>query len=234
MFFKRRQPPVYTAAVITAAGHSSRMQGIDKVFAPLGGVPVLVHSLMAFERCARIHEIVAVVREECIPEVLELSREFGVTKLRSIVKGGPSRQQSVYAGVLACSEEARLICIHDGARPLVDERVICGALDAAERFDAATACVALKETVKFSRGGFCAGTPDRSAMVAVQTPQVFSRELYLAAYRAAKKEYSDDCQLVEAMGHRVALSDGDYANIKLTTPEDLVMAQSLLDWREQA
>jgi 2-C-methyl-D-erythritol 4-phosphate cytidylyltransferase len=159
MFFKRRQPPVYTAAVITAAGHSSRMQGIDKVFAPLGGVPVLVHSLMAFERCARIHEIVAVVREECIPEVLELSREFGVTKLRSIVKGGPSRQQSVYAGVLACSEEARLICIHDGARPLVDERVICGALDAAEHFDAATACVALKETVKFSRAVFARERP---------------------------------------------------------------------------
>jgi 2-C-methyl-D-erythritol 4-phosphate cytidylyltransferase len=218
-----------TAAVIAAAGGSRRM-GFDKLTCDLGGAPVILHTLTAFERCDAIHEVVLVAREEYIAQLLDMANACGLQKLRSIVRGGQTRQLSVWAGVCACSQDVELVCIHDGARPLVGSRVIADAVSAAARYGAAAAAVALKDTVKYNDNGFAAGTPDRSRLVAVQTPQVFSRALYLRAYEAARQEYSDDCQLIEAIGGRVAFSKGDYRNIKLTTPEDFAAAQAMLEW----
>lgn len=230
LFQKTRGLP-RTAAVVVAGGDSHRM-GFDKLTAELCGAPVILHTLTAFERCAVIRELVLVAREEQIPQYLEMANACGFSKLRSIVRGGDSRQKSVWAGVCAVSQDAELLCIHDGARPLVTGRVIEDAVSAAALYGAATAAVPLKDTVKYHRDGFAVSTPDRGSLMAVQTPQVFSRELYLRAYAAARQDYSDDCQLIEAIGERVAFSPGDYRNIKLTTPEDFAAAQVILEQEE--
>ena len=216
-----------TAAVVVAAGSSNRM-GFDKVFAELDGSPVICHSIWTFEQNNRIDEIIVVMREEMIAQVLSFSKEYGFNKIHSIVKGGVTRQQSVFCGVQACSEDVEYICIHDGARPLVSQEVVDSALNFAFLHGAATAAVPVTNTVKQNKDGFVGATLLRDELMAIQTPQVFKMETYLKAYENAKSDYSDDCQLLEAIGARVAFSQGDYKNIKLTTPEDLIFAQALL------
>lgn len=228
--FRKKIVRPRVAAVVAAGGSSSRM-GCDKLLAELDGQPVLVHTLFALEECPAVDEMILVAREERIPELLALARDCGLTKLRTIVKGGETRQQSVYNGVCAASPEAEFLCVHDAARPLVTRAVIERAIAAAVRYGAATAAIPLKDTVKLaSPSGMVTSTPPREAMMAVQTPQAFSRALYLRAYLAADREYSDDCQLIEALGEPVALSEGDRCNLKLTTPEDLIVAEALLQW----
>lgn len=231
-FLKRRNNLPRTAAVVVAAGSSRRMEGTDKLMAELDGIPVVLHSLLAFEECSAVDGIVLVCREECIPEMMRMTAEFGIGKLLSIVKGGQTRGQSVLAGVKACPLETQLVCIHDGARPLVTQEVILSAISAAAEYGCATAAVAAKDTIKLARDGFASQTPDRSLLYQIQTPQVFDREVYLSAREACTEELSDDCQLIERMGGRVFLSAGDYRNLKITTPEDLVVAQALLSCME--
>ncbi len=218
-------------AVIAAGGASSRM-GFDKLTADLCGLPVLIHTVNAFERCDLIDEIVVVTREEHIPALLADVKYQGFKKLRSIVKGGDTRQQSVYAGVCACSPDMQYICVHDGARPLVTDAVIEAAVNAAVRHGAATAAVPAKDTIKRRSGDFVAETLPRETLVQVQTPQVFKKELYLRAFSQSGEAYSDDCQLIESLGATVALSKGDYQNIKLTTEEDFILAEAFLMQRE--
>ena len=220
------------SAVIAAGGSSSRM-GFDKLSADLCGLPVLIHTINAFERCGLIDEIVVVTREAHIPALLADVKYRGFKKLRSIVKGGATRQQSVYAGVCACSTGAQYICIHDGARPLVTDAVIDAAVNAAVRHGAATAAVPAKDTIKRRSGGFVAEMLPRETLVQIQTPQVFRKELYLRAFAQSGQEYSDDCQLIESLGVAVALSEGDYQNIKLTTEEDFILAEAFLMQREE-
>ncbi|MEG2203670.1 MAG: 2-C-methyl-D-erythritol 4-phosphate cytidylyltransferase [Oscillospiraceae bacterium] len=222
-----------TAAIIVAAGSSNRM-GWDKLTAELGGKPVIWHTLTAFERCDAIDEIVLVAREERRSALSALIASCGFTKLHGVVVGGATRQQSVYAGACACSRESRLLCIHDGARPLVRDAVIRAALEAATTHGAATAAIPLKDTVKRVENGLVVETPDRATLFAIQTPQAFDRALYLRAYRAASADYSDDCQLIEAIGEPVVLSPGDAHNIKLTTPEDFLIAEAFLKERGAA
>ena len=224
--FKKHDSKPKTAAVIVAAGSSNRM-GFDKVFAELDGSPVLFHSIWAFENCDKVDEIIIVLREEMMADSFNLSKTYGFNKIHSIVKGGNTRQQSVFLGVQACSEDVEYICIHDGARPLVSQEVINSAIDAAFIHSAATAAVPVKDTIKQSKDGFISATVPRDDLMIIQTPQVFKKEVYLAAYSDARCEYSDDCQLLEAIGAAVAFSDGDYKNIKLTTPDDLVFAEML-------
>ncbi len=236
-FLFRKTTSAYTSAVVVAAGQASRMKGIDKQLAQLDDLPVLVHTLRAFDQCRQIDEVVLVCREEQLGEYLAMTEEYQLEKVSRIVRGGQSRQQSVFAGIAQCSQQAQYFCIHDGARPLVSQQVILDALAAAREHGAATAAVKSKDTIKVvGEDGTIQYTPDRERLYCTQTPQVFEAGLYRRAMEAALaqgKEYTDDCQLVEAIGQKVWISPGEYRNLKITTPEDLAIALALLEADEE-
>lgn len=221
----------YVAAIIAAAGSATRMNGLDKQFEEIGGIPVIVHSMLALSDSDWIDEIVIVVKQNDITDLFDLIRAYGIPKVRSVVAGGNTRQQSVKIGVEAVSEQTQYIAIHDGARPFVSQQVIADAILDGVRHGAATAAVAVVDTIKMANeDGKIISTPDRNRMFAVQTPQVFQIEYYREAVQAAQKagrDYTDDCQMLEAIGRPVYLSRGDYANIKITTPADLIAAQAI-------
>ena len=217
-------------AVIVAAGSASRMGGIDKVMAPLGGEPMILRTVRAFEDCEAVKEIVIVTREDLMGPIAELCSGF--TKIRSVVQGGSSRQESVKLGLLAFSKEVRLAAVHDGARPLVSGELIDKVIRAAHSYGAAAPAIPVKDTIKVFEGGFIAAPPDRSTLRAVQTPQVMDRDLLLGALEKAEQEgtaLTDDCSAVEHIGMRVRLVEGEERNLKVTTPLDLKIAELLLE-----
>lgn len=223
-------PTQYCGAVIVAAGSASRMGGIDKVMAPLGGEPMILRTVRAFEDCETVKEIVIVTREDLMGPIAELCSGF--TKIRSVVQGGSSRQESVKLGLLAFSKEVRLAAVHDGARPLVSGELIDKVIRAAHSYGAAAPAIPVKDTIKVFEGGFIAATPDRSTLRAVQTPQVIDRDLLLGALEKAEQEgtaLTDDCSAVEHIGMRVRLVEGEERNLKVTTPLDLKIAELLLE-----
>lgn len=223
-------PIQYCGAVIVAAGSASRMGGIDKVMAPLGGEPMILRTVRAFEDCEAVKEIVIVTREDLMRPIAELCSGF--TKIRSVVQGGGSRQESVKLGLLAFSKEVRLAAVHDGARPLVSGELIDKVIRAAHSYGAAAPAIPVKDTIKVFEGGFIAATPDRSTLRAVQTPQVIDRDLLLGALEKAEQEgtaLTDDCSAVEHIGMRVRLVEGEERNLKVTTPLDLKIAELLLE-----
>lgn len=223
-------PTQYCGAVIVAAGSASRMGGIDKVMAPLGGEPMILRTVRAFENCEAVKEIVIVTREDLMGPIAELCSGF--TKIRSVVQGGSSRQESVKLGLLAFSKEVRLAAVHDGARPLVSGELIDKVIRAAHSYGAAAPAIPVKDTIKVFEGGFIAATPDRSTLRAVQTPQVMDRDLLLGALEKAEQEgiaLTDDCSAVEHIGMRVRLVEGEERNLKVTTPLDLKIAELLLE-----
>lgn len=223
-------PTQYCGAVIVAAGSASRMGGIDKVMAPLGGEPMILRTVRAFEDCGAVKEIVIVTRKDLMGPIAELCSGF--TKVRSVVQGGSSRQESVKLGLLAFSKEVRLAAVHDGARPLVSGELIDKVIRAAHSYGAAAPAIPVKDTIKVFEGGFIAATPDRSTLRAVQTPQVMDRDLLLGALEKAEQEgtaLTDDCSAVEHIGMRVRLVEGEERNLKVTTPLDLKIAELLLE-----
>ena len=223
-------PTQYCGAVIVAAGSASRMGGIDKVMAPLGGEPMILRTVRAFEDCEAVKEIVIVTRQDLIGPIAELCSGF--TKIRSVVQGGSSRQESVKLGLLAFSKDVRLAAVHDGARPLVSGELIDKVIRAAHSYGAAAPAIPVKDTIKVFEGGFIAATPDRSTLRAVQTPQVMDRDLLLGALEKAEQEgtaLTDDCSAVEHIGMRVRLVEGEERNLKVTTPLDLKIAELLLE-----
>ena len=223
-------PTQYCGAVIVAAGSASRMGGIDKVMAPLGGEPMILRTVRAFEDCEAVKEIVIVTRKDLMRPIAELCSGF--TKVRSVVQGGGSRQESVKLGLLAFSKEVRLAAVHDGARPLVSGELIDKVIRAAHSYGAAAPAIPVKDTIKVFEGGFIAATPDRSTLRAVQTPQVMDRDLLLGALEKAEQEgtaLTDDCSAVEHIGMRVRLVEGEERNLKVTTPLDLKIAELLLE-----
>lgn len=218
-------------AVIAAAGSSSRMGGRDKLAEPLDGIPVILRTLAAVEAVPEIREIVVVTREDRVEEYRRLLGQC--SRLRAVVPGGSTRQESVRNGVRALSPDCTLAAIHDGARPLVTPEVFARCIEAARSCGAATAAVPVKDTIKLAdEAGRVLDTPDRSRLWAVQTPQIFDRERYLRAAEEAERRglsCTDDCQLFEAMGWEVQLVMGDYHNLKLTTPEDFLAAGAYLE-----
>jgi len=220
--------------VIVAGGSSSRMQGVDKQTLCLDDVPVLVRSILPFTKIPAVHEIVVVCREEFLPVMMELVKEFDLQKISSIVRGGDSRQQSVLKGIEALSDEVEYFAIHDGARPFIQEEVILRCMENAVVYGAATAAVPSKDTIKVADSeGFICSTPDRSTLYLTQTPQIFRRDWYLQAVEQARidgVDCTDDCQLLERMGRKVYLSMGSYFNIKITTPEDIPMAEAIAEF----
>lgn len=216
-------------AVIVAAGNASRMGGIDKVMAPLGGEPMIVRTVRQFQDSEVIKKIVIVTREDLILPISCLCSGFD--KVTAVVAGGKTRQESVRLG-LNVLEGMKLVAVHDGARPLVSWQVIDRAVRAAHSFGAAAPAIPVKDTVKVEQGGLVAATPDRAHLRAVQTPQVFDFDLLRGALTKAEKEgtqVTDDCSAVENLGMSVKLVEGEERNIKVTTPLDLKIAELLLE-----
>lgn len=220
----------YCGAVIVAAGTASRMGGIDKVMAPLKGEPMIVHSVRAFQQCDAIKEIIVVTRPDLIVPIMDLCHEFD--KVQAVIVGGASRPESVAIGLNALSSRVKLAAVHDGARPLVSFAVIDRAVRAANTYGAAAPGVPVKDTVKIVEGGIVKGTPDRSRLKAIQTPQVFDADLLRAALAKAAQDQvpiTDDCSAVELLGMSVRIVEGDERNIKVTTPLDLKLAEMILE-----
>lgn len=217
-------------AVIVAAGSASRMGGIDKVMASLGGTPMVARTAAAFQNCDAIAEIVIVTRLDLIRPISALCA--GMDKVRAVVAGGSSRQESVWLGLNALSEDIQLAAIHDGARPLVSNLVIDRTVRAANSYGAAAPAVPVKDTIKVVKGGLVEKTPDRATLQAVQTPQVFDFDLLRGALKQAEEEkaaVTDDCSAVERLGMKVKIVEGDERNLKVTTPMDLKIAEMLLE-----
>ncbi|MCI7096183.1 MAG: 2-C-methyl-D-erythritol 4-phosphate cytidylyltransferase [Clostridiales bacterium] len=223
-------PLKYCGAVIVAAGTASRMGGIDKVMAELDGEPMIARTVRTFQNCDAISEIVVVTRPDLIVPIMSLCAGFD--KVKAVVAGGASRQESVKLGLNALSNRVQLVAVQDGARPLVSDEVIDRTVRAAHSYGAAAPAVPVKDTIKVAQGGLVASTPERSQLRAVQTPQVFDFDLLRGALKKAEAEnltVTDDCSAVEQMGMSVKLVEGDERNIKITTPLDLKMAALLLE-----
>lgn len=223
-------PLGYCGAVIVAAGSASRMGGIDKVMAELDGEPMICRTVRAFQNCDAIKEIVIVTREDLIVPISDLCRDY--SKVKAVVVGGSSRQESVSMGLNALSDKVKLAAIQDGARPLITWEVIDRVVRAAHTYGAAAPAIPVKDTIKVVEGGIVKETPERRTLQAVQTPQVFDYDLIRGALKKAKEdeaEVTDDCSAVERLGMSVKIVEGDERNIKVTTPMDLKIAKMLLE-----
>lgn len=236
LFFKKRSKDAYLGptctCVVPAAGSSTRMEGRDKLMEPLGGQPVILRTLRALNDSPCVTEILVVTREDLLIPIADLCREARLSKVTQVLLGGKTRLESVHKGVTQVSSKAKLIAVHDAARPLVSQAVIAGAVAAAGRFPAAAPAVAVKDTVKEVEGDLVTATPDRSKLRCIQTPQVFDADLLRAALQKAMEDgvdVTDDCAAVERLGSAVCLTAGEERNLKITTPMDLAVAQLLLE-----
>ena len=226
----------YVSAIIVAAGNSTRMGGVNKQFLLIDGVPVLIRTLKAFENSDLIKEIIISAREEDIPQIFAMVKDYSVNKVSNIVKGGCTRQESVFNAVRCCMTESDYIAIHDGARPLVDRETIEKTIFAAFDFNAAAPGIPVKDTIKtVSDEGIVTSTPARDSLRAIQTPQVFNKKMYLNAMQGVQNSepFTDDCGLIVAYGKLVKIVDGDNTNIKITTPEDLIIAEAIINKGEK-
>lgn len=215
-------------AIIVAAGASQRMAGVDKIFAPLGGIPVLSRTVAAFRQSPLINNIVLVVSRANMDAARTLFSENRWSKVTEICPGGERRQDSVAAG-LAVIPPCDWVIVHDGARPLVTAGIIERGLEEARETGSAVAAVPVTDTIKLADDALLVqGTPPRRSLWAVQTPQIFQYNIIKEAYRQMKYEVTDDSTLVERAGYRVKLYMGSYANIKITTPQDLLLAEALV------
>lgn len=221
----------FVTAIVVAAGNSTRMGGVNKQFLLIDGVPVLIRSLLAFSKSPIIDEIVVAAREEDISRMYAMIKDYGVEKVKEIVRGGETRQQSVFNAIGVCSAESEYFAIHDGARPLVTEEEIYATVTAAFKNKAASTAVRVKDTIKLADdNGIIVSTPDRAKLWAVQTPQVFEKELYLSAAESVSgsESFTDDCKLIEEYGRNVVLVEGSYDNIKITTQGDIALAEAII------
>lgn len=209
---------------------------MNKPFLPLGGQPVLLHTLRVFDTHPQVEEIVVVAAAQETEQVRDLLRNHNLSKVTRVVPGGAERQESVSRGLEVLSTE--WVLVHDAVRPFVTHDRIDALLEAVRRHGAAILAVPMKDTVKMvGDAGVVEGTLDRSRLRAVQTPQAFRRTLLEDAHRRAEElglTGTDDAMLVEELGVDVRVVPGDYANIKLTTPEDLVVAEAILTMRRNS
>ena len=234
LFFKKRsgQRKLHCSAVIVAAGSASRMKGVDKIMAEIGGMPVIARTLSVFQNCDRIDEIVVVTREDLLVPVGEVCRQYGFDKVTRVVVGGAARSRSVQNGLNELGE-TDYVAIHDGARPFVSAEVLEETIRAAERSGAAAPAIPVTDTIKTAQDSLVTGTPDRSTLFAVQTPQIFDMDLICGAlYHCIEKKIplTDDCSAVEQIGKVVTLTVGERTNIKITTQFDLLIGEAIVSW----
>lgn len=231
---RKKTLPKACSAVIVAAGSARRMEGIDKILTQLGELPVLVHTLYAFQDCDCFDEIVVVTREDLIPEVSRLCKLYNLDKVRKVIVGGAERTHSVRNGLREVRPDAQLIAIHDGARPLVTQSILEKTVLRASTAGAAAPVIPITDTVKQVDKDIITGTIDRSGLAAIQTPQVFEAGLIKAAVEKAIADgevLTDDCACVERLGMKVAVTEGSKENIKITTPFDLLLGSAILESR---
>ena len=228
-----------TTAVILSAGNSCRMKGKDKQFLTVCGMPVLARSIRAFENSPCIKDIVVVTKEDKIRDVITLCEKYGFKKVYAVVAGGENRQTSAWLGFRQVSDKAEFVAFHDGARCLVDPDDIEKVCLAAYEFGAATAATAATDTVKKANAsGFIEGSEDRNFVWLAQTPQVFGTNLYRASgYTAREANFfaTDDCSLAERIGFKgIKLVETGKKNIKITTPDDVFLAEALIGAEKRA
>ncbi len=224
---------VDVSAIIVAAGQGSRIGGsLPKQFQDIGGKPVTAHSLLKFEACKAITEIVLIVSEGWLEFAVELARKYKIAKLSQVIIGGKERQDSVFKGLNALTAQPDIVAIHDAVRPFISIIKIEETVRAAQEFGGALVAVPVKDTIKAEKNGFVEKTLDRKVLWAVQTPQTFQFEILSEAYKNAyhKGIYStDDSALVEMAGHPVKIIEGDYQNMKITVPSDFALAEKLIE-----
>ena len=233
--FVRRKTAASCSAVVVAAGSSVRM-GEDKIFMDICGVPLLARTLQALNGCACVDEIVLVVRADCLEKASALCVDHGISKVTKVVCGGKNRNESALSGLSEIRRGARVAIIHDGARPFVTEEIVQSAVHAAALYKCAAPAIPVTDTIKMAENGVVTGTPDRSHLVAMQTPQAFLPDLIKTALTkavAGNISYTDDCAAVEALGAVVHLTEGSPENIKITRPLDVKLAEVIVQSRSQ-
>lgn len=226
------------SAIIPAAGQSRRMGlGTNKQFLTLGGKPVLAHTLTTFENCPEVQEIIIVAAEGeedyCCQAIVE---KYNFSKVAKVIKGGKERQDSVYRGILSLSPGVDIVIVHDGARPFVTAGMIQSSIDGCLETGGAIIAVPVKDTIKIvNEEQIVENTPPRETLWSVQTPQTFRYSLLREAHETAKREDflgTDDASLLERLGKRVKVIRGSYENLKITTPEDLIIGEAILERRK--
>lgn len=222
------------SAIIPAAGQGKRMgSNLNKIYLPLNGQPLLALTLQQLDEVPEICEFIVPMREDEVEAcIAEIFLEGKYKKPYKVIVGGKERQDSVRAGLAALSSESDFVLVHDAARPLITGELITNVLKAAQEYGSAILAVPVKDTIKVIKSDqFVETTLDRSNLRAVQTPQVFRRDIICRAYEFAVRNNiiaTDDASLIEAMGEPVFLVSGSYENIKITTPEDLLLAEEIL------
>ena len=238
LFSKKPRERGFTSAVILAAGSSTRMgEGVSKQWLTLDGLPVIARTLLTFEECDCIDEIVLVVKADEFDHYSALKKEYKLKKLSTVVEGGADRQTSAKNGFLSVSDKAEFVAIHDGARCLITKEEIKSVCQAAYACDAAAAAARVTDTVKLvTATGFVEKTIDRNRVMMAQTPQVFRTAVYHAALAVAARDgvtVTDDCALVKNIEHPVRLVACSPDNFKLTVPEDVTRAEAILARRKE-
>lgn len=214
--------------VVVAAGQSRRMAGVDKIFAPLLGVALIAHAVEALEACSIVSELVLVLSPDKIDLGEGLATKRGWSKVTSICPGGRRRQDSVRLGLERLSP-CSWVAVHDGARPCIRADLLERGMAAAQETGAAVAAVPVKDTIKVvDSSGIVESTPHRDRLWMVQTPQIFRYDLLLLAHRDCHDTVTDDAAMVESLGHKVQVFMGSYSNLKVTTPQDIAIAEALL------
>lgn len=218
------------SVVIVAAGTASRMEGVDKIVADVAGKPMILRTAEAFQQHGAVQEIIVVTREDLCAQVEEILKNGGITKLTMVVPGGKTRAESVQKGINWCSKKAGLIAVHDGARPMVTQKIITDTIYMAAKTGAAVPAIPVRDTIRVIEGGVGVETPDRSKLYAMQTPQIFDADLLRAATLNAIQKalpVTDDCAAMEAIGAKINITQGAEENLKVTTRLDLAIVNAL-------
>lgn len=235
MFNKKKSRP-FVSVIIAAAGSGKRMGAdINKIFLELSGIPVLARTLGIFQSINEVDEIILVAAERELVEVKNLAECFEITKLKCVVSGGAERMNSVKNGLAEVSENAELVLVHDAARPLVSEETVLEVIENAEKHGAAACGAKNKNTVKrIDADGFITETMDRDCLIEIHTPQGFKKNILKSAYELAEKNgliATDDCMVAEHTGNKVKVVFESSDNIKITTYDDLILAELILEKR---
>lgn len=227
-------PKPFVSSIIVAAGSGSRMKaGVNKQYLYLSGKPVLAHTLLVFQKCELIDEIILVIgkkdMEVCKEEVI---KKYKIKKVKILVEGGDTRQDSMYLGLKKVNPKSDIVITHDGARPLIHQNTLMKCIESTLEYKATIVAVPVKDTIKIVDDDLnVQSTPKRSTLWSVQTPQTFEYNLLKKAHKKAKDDNfigTDDAMLVERLNHPIKVIKGHYDNIKITTPEDLIMAESII------
>ena len=228
--FRTNTKTPHCSAVILAAGSSTRM-GTDKSVLTLDGIPVIIRAVQAFEKHDLVDEIIVVTKEESVPMIADLCAQYALKKVRRVMAGGATRAESSLSGVTAVEKKAEYSAIHDGARPLITQKVITDALYAARDYHAAVPVIPSTDTLRMVENGFIGGDVDRDSVIRIQTPQIFDADLIKGALTYAVDKnvtVTDDSSAVRLTGFKIKTVEGDVNNIKLTTPEDVPVAEAIL------